>query len=80
MIIIPKKPSYDLPEGGYRAFLQDAFTIRDSATGKEAKSLRLVFQITSLSHPVSFIGQERTMISAMDRNWQMIWIRGSVMS
>ena len=53
MIILPKRPSYDLPEGSYRAFLRDAFetTQTDKKTGRAGKVLRLVFQITSLKHP-----------------------------
>ena len=52
MIILPKRPSYDLPEGGYRVFLRDAFEINQSdKTGRVGKTLRLVFQITSLKHP-----------------------------
>ena len=53
MIILPKRTSYDLPEGGYRVFLRDAFetTQTDKKTGRAGKVLRLVFQITSLKHP-----------------------------
>lgn len=52
MIILPKKPSYDLPEGSYHVFLRDAFEINKSDNkGREGQNLRLVFQITSLKHP-----------------------------
>ncbi len=40
-----KIPSYDLPEGDYRAKVSDVF---DRSTG----ALRIVFQVTSLNHPV----------------------------
>jgi hypothetical protein len=52
MIILPKKTSYDLPEGSYRGFLKEVFTLKQSDTnGREGQVLRLVFQITSLKHP-----------------------------
>ncbi len=52
MIILPKRPSYDLPEGGYRVFLRDAFELSQSdKNGRAGKTLRLVFQVTSLKHP-----------------------------
>jgi len=50
MIILPKRNSYDLPEGGYRVFLKDVFTLKQSDKGRADEFLRLVFQITSLRH------------------------------
>lgn len=47
MVILPKKPSYDLPEGHYRAELKDTIKL----TGSEGNGLRLVFFIKSLTHP-----------------------------
>jgi len=49
--MLPKKNTYDLPEGGYRSILKDAFIVRQSEYGKGEDVLRLVFQITSLEHP-----------------------------
>lgn len=51
MMILPKKPSYDLPEGCYRATLREVFELRQTVKGREEKVYRLVFQITSLRHP-----------------------------
>ena len=51
MIILPKKPSYDLPEGSYRGFLREVFELDQSSKGRAGNTLRLVFQITSLKHP-----------------------------
>jgi hypothetical protein len=51
MIILPKKSSYDLPEGSYRVFLQNAFEHKQSDKGRAGQVLRLVFQVVSLKHP-----------------------------
>lgn len=51
MIILPKRLSYDLPEGSYRGFLRDVFELDQSNKGRAGNTLRLVFQITSLKHP-----------------------------
>ena len=51
MIILPKRPSYDLPEGEYRVFLLEVFTLTPTDNGKSGLTLRLVFRVTSLKHP-----------------------------
>ena len=43
MIIVPKKMTYDTPEGNHRAVVRDAFEMQD-------RTLRIVFQILSLPH------------------------------
>ena len=45
MFIFPKKPTYDTPEGVYRAVVRDAF-VKDDGT------MRIVFQILSLTNNV----------------------------
>jgi hypothetical protein len=50
MIKIPKRISYDLPEGRCRAFLRDVFAVKKPGS-VEADTIRFVWEITSLIHP-----------------------------
>jgi hypothetical protein len=43
--ILPKKATFETPEGDYRAVVRDAFEMADG-------SLRIVFQILSLKHNI----------------------------
>ena len=47
MIVLPKKQSWDVPEGIYTGYLSEVFTV----TGKQNGSTRLVFTLTKPQHP-----------------------------
>ena len=47
MIVLPKKQSWDAPEGTHAGFLSEVFTV----TGKKEGSTRLVFTLTEPRHP-----------------------------
>jgi len=51
MIILPKKETYDCPEGMFRAVLREVILLDKSDKGRVEHILRLVFVITSLPHP-----------------------------
>jgi hypothetical protein len=64
MITLPRKFSYDLPEGSYRAILRDAFETHPSDRGRVGKTLRLVFQIISLKHPrITYLAGKNYLLS-----------------
>jgi hypothetical protein len=48
---IPKKISYEVPQGDYRARLAAVIEVAEVAKGRPEEGLRFVFVLTSLKHP-----------------------------
>jgi len=59
MINLPKKNSYELPEGYYTCVLYEIFFSQRNGRGEPEETLRMVYRITSLTHPryVYFAGK-----------------------